>query len=137
DPDSESGIIQDRVAQVRERQLARKGASRPRTRPRRWRIVGACSRVSTSRGASRRLPGRDDMPAVRIDRSKPLAAEPHTGHNRYHPDIEPALEVNEGEEVILETRDALDGQLPPTATVADFATLNTGAIHPLTGPVFV
>ena len=30
---------------------------------------------------------------VRIDRAKPLAAEAHSGHNRYHPDIEPVLEV--------------------------------------------
>jgi formamidase len=77
------------------------------------------------------------MHAVRIDRSKPLRDEPHTGHNRYHPDIEPALEVGEGEEVVLETRDAVDGQLPPDATVAAFAKLDAGAIHPLTGPVFV
>ena len=34
--------------------------------------------------------------AVRIDRSKPLAAEPNSGHNRYHPDIAPLLEVAEG-----------------------------------------
>jgi formamidase len=77
------------------------------------------------------------MAAIRIDRSKPLSAEPRTGHNRYHPEIEPALEVGEGEEVVLETRDALDGQLEPTASEADFAKLNPGAIHPLTGPVYV
>ena len=77
------------------------------------------------------------MHAIRIDRSKPLAAEPHTGHNRYHPGIEPKLEVAEGEEVVLETRDAIDGQLTPQSTIADFANLNAGAIHPLTGPVFV
>ena len=77
------------------------------------------------------------MQAIRIDRSKPLSAEPHTGHNRYHPDIDPVLEVSEGEEVVLETRDALDGHLGPNTTVADFASLNAGAIHPLTGPVFV
>src|SRR5215831_20546831 len=77
------------------------------------------------------------MPAIRIDRSKPLAAEPRTGHNRLHPDIEPVLEVAEGEEVILETRDAVDGQLPPGSTLAAFSNLNAGAIHPLTGPVFV
>jgi len=77
------------------------------------------------------------MHAIRIDRSKPLSAEPHTGHNRYHPDIEPVLEVAEGEEVVLETRDALDGHLGPNTTIADFGTLNAGAIHPLTGPVFV
>ena len=60
------------------------------------------------------------MHAIRIDRTKPLAAEPHCGHNRYHPDIEPVLEVGEGEEVALETRDALDGQITPSTTVADF-----------------
>ena len=77
------------------------------------------------------------MHALRIDRKKPLAAEPHTGHNRYHPDIAPALEVAEGEEIALETRDALDGQIGPDATVADLATVDANLVHPLTGPVLV
>jgi formamidase len=74
---------------------------------------------------------------VSIDRRKPLGEEPRTGHNRWHPDIEPIAEVGEGEDVTLETRDACDGHLTPRSTVADLATLPTGAIHPLTGPVFV
>jgi formamidase len=77
------------------------------------------------------------MHAIRIDRSKMLSAEPYCGHNRYHPDIEPRLEVNEGEEVVLETRDAVDGQIRPDSTVADFARIDIGALHPLTGPVYV
>jgi formamidase len=77
------------------------------------------------------------MHSIRIDRAKRLAHEPHLGHNRYHPDIAPIVEVAEGEEVALETRDALDGQLGPGATVADFPSLDVGAVHPLTGPVFV
>jgi formamidase len=77
------------------------------------------------------------MHAIRIDRSKPLAAEAHVGHNRYHPDIAPVAEIGEGEEIALETRDALDGQITPQTTVADFAALDAGAVHPLTGPVFV
>jgi formamidase len=77
------------------------------------------------------------MHAIRIDRSKPLCDEPNCGHNRYHPDIAAAAEIGEGEEIALETRDALDGQITPATTVADFATLNAGAVHPLTGPVFV
>jgi formamidase len=77
------------------------------------------------------------MPAIRIDRTKPLAQEPHSGHNRYHPDIAPVLEIGEGEEVVLETRDALDGALKPGSTVADFDKINVGAVHPLTGPVLV
>ena len=62
------------------------------------------------------------MHAIRIDRSKSLAEEPHCGHNRYHPDIAPVLEVGEGEEVVLETRDALDGQIKPGMTVAEVGT---------------
>ena len=77
------------------------------------------------------------MHAIRIDRTKPLAGEPHSGHNRYHPEIAPILEVAEGEEVILETRDGVDGQIGPDATIADLAHLDAGRIHPLTGPVFV
>jgi len=74
---------------------------------------------------------------IRIDRKRHLADEPNTGHNRWHPDIAPLVEVDEGEEVALETRDALDGFLTPSSTVADFEALPLGAIHPLTGPVLV
>jgi formamidase len=74
---------------------------------------------------------------ISIDRGKPLAEEPRTGHNRWHPDIEPIVEVGEGEDVTLETRDACDGHLRARSTVADLATVPVGAIHPLTGPVAV
>src|SRR5262245_32316030 len=77
------------------------------------------------------------MHAIRIDRAKRLGEEPDGGHNRFHPDIPPVLEVGEGEEVALETRDALDGQLKPGTTVANFPSLDVGAVHPLTGPVYV
>ena len=77
------------------------------------------------------------MHATRIDRKKRLAAEPHSGHNRYHPDIAPVLEVAEGEEVVLETRDSVDGQVGPDMSAADLAHLETGLVHPLTGPVFL
>ena len=77
------------------------------------------------------------MHTIRIDRGKRLCDEPNCGHNRYHPDIAPVAEIAEGEEIALETRDALDGQIGPQTTVADFAGLDVGAVHPLTGPVFV
>ena len=77
------------------------------------------------------------MHTVRIDRTKALSAEPHTGHNRFHPEIAPVLEVGEGEEVTLETRDALDGQLGPGKTIADMASIDPNLVHPLTGPVYV
>ncbi len=77
------------------------------------------------------------MKSIEIDRSKRLGDESGTGHNRFHPDIAPLLEVDAGEEVVLDTRDAIDGQLGPSTTEADFATLDTGLTHPLTGPVYV
>src|SRR5207302_3013252 len=75
--------------------------------------------------------------AIRVDRNKHLGEQPSTGHNRWHPDIPPIVEVAEGEEVALETRDACDGYLAPGTTVADLGTFPPGTIHPLTGPVLV
>ncbi len=77
------------------------------------------------------------MKSIEIDRSKQLRDQPETGHNRWHPDIPPLLEADEGEEVLLETRDALDGQFKDSTTPEDFANIEVGLIHPLTGPVFV
>src|SRR3954471_21985717 len=77
------------------------------------------------------------MHAIRANKKKPLAEEPYLGHNRYHPDISPVAEVGEGEEIALETRDALDGQLKPGMAAADLAAIEPGVVHPLTGPVFV
>ena len=37
---------------------------------------------------------------ISIERRKPLAEQPRTGHNRWHPDIPPIVEVDEGEEVL-------------------------------------
>jgi formamidase len=77
------------------------------------------------------------MQTIGIDRGKRLAEEPGCGHNRFHPDIEPVVEIGEGEEIALETRDALDGQIVPGMPASDLATIDAGAVHPLTGPVFV
>jgi formamidase len=75
--------------------------------------------------------------AIRIDPGLALAAEPGTGHNRWHPDIPPAIAVQAGDEVVLETRDALDGQIAAGSTRADVARLDITRVHPLTGPVYV
>ena len=74
---------------------------------------------------------------IRIDRSKTLLEEPGTGHNRWHPDIPPVLRCEPGDEVVLETRDAFDGQMGPDATLETVAAPNLDVVHPLTGPVFI
>ena len=74
---------------------------------------------------------------VSIDPSKPLCEEPGTGHNRWHEDIEPVVEVDPGDTVVYETRDAFDGQLNRESTAEDVENLDLSGVHPLTGPVFV
>jgi len=74
---------------------------------------------------------------IRIDRSRPLTDQTESGHNRWHPDIPPILGCDPGDEVIIETRDALDGQLAPDATLAQVAQIDLGVVHPLTGPVHI
>ena len=48
-----------------------------------------------------------------------LVNAPETGHNRWHPDIPPALEVESGDEILVDCRDGVDGQILPTSTDAD------------------
>jgi formamidase len=74
---------------------------------------------------------------VRVDRSKTLVEEPATGHNRWHPDIAPIVRCEPGDEVVLETRDAFDGQMGPQATLETVSAPNLDVVHPLTGPVYV
>jgi formamidase len=58
-------------------------------------------------------------------------------HNRWHPDLEPLATVAPGIEIILETRDGLDGQLTPQSAHEDILEVDLGLGHPLTGPVYV
>jgi len=74
---------------------------------------------------------------IRIDRSKQLREEPDKGHNRWHPDILPVVEVDPLEEVSIETRDSSDGQIRPGIGASDLLKMDPGVVHPLTGPVFV
>lgn len=72
-----------------------------------------------------------------VDPSRPLAEEPGSGHNRWHPDLEPIATVRPGEEITFETRDGLDGALTRESTAEDVLRIDLGVPHPLTGPVYV
>jgi formamidase len=75
---------------------------------------------------------------ISVDPFKPLAEEPNTGHNRWHEAIEPILEVDPGQTVAIETRDALDGMITSSTTIKDLAAgVDLGPVHPLTGPVYI
>src|SRR3954468_16754036 len=77
------------------------------------------------------------MKTIAIDRRKRLRDEPHTGHNRWHPDIAPLIEVEPGEDVAIETRDANDLQITSKTTAKDLEKLERTVAHPLTGPVYI
>jgi formamidase len=74
---------------------------------------------------------------IRVDRNLPLAEQPHTGHNRWHPDIPPVARVKPRETVEIETRDALDGQVKPHTTNADIERFAVRRAHALTGPLYI
>jgi formamidase len=74
---------------------------------------------------------------ISVDPFKPLGEEPGTGHNRWHEAIELVLEVDPGDTVVYETRDAFDGQLNNQSTAEDVGNADLSPVHPLTGPVFV
>jgi len=74
---------------------------------------------------------------IEIDRTRRLHEEPAKGHNRWHFDLAPVLEVSPGEALAIQTRDASDGQIRPGMSAADMATMDRKAAHPLTGPVCV
>ena len=77
------------------------------------------------------------MKGIEIDRNKQLWEEPDKGHNRWHPDIPPALEVEPGEVVVIETRGPGDGQVRPSAASEQLESMRVGGGHALTGPVYI
>ena len=66
----------------------------------------------------------------------------HTLHgDRHHfcwdNQLPPALEVEPGDTVELEIRDASDGQITRTSTAGDIGRLDFARVNPVTGPIFV
>ena len=74
---------------------------------------------------------------IHINSALPLVRQADKGHNRWHPDIAPAVRIASGSSVEMETLDGLDGQIKPGTTAADLAGIEMGRVHPLTGPVHV
>jgi formamidase len=73
-----------------------------------------------------------------VDHDHSILQSPNASHNRWHPDIKPALRVAAGDRVEIETRDSFDGQIVPHKTTAeDFGTISIARAHPLTGPIYV
>ena len=82
-------------------------------------------------------PRESDLKSIELDYSKRCGDEPTKGHNRWHPDIPPAVEAEPGEEVVMQTRNAFDGGVTPSSTASDLNNVDLNVVHPLTGPVYV
>jgi formamidase len=74
---------------------------------------------------------------IHVDRNLPLTRQAGKGHNRWHPDIAPALRVSPGSTVEMQTLDGVDGQIKPGMKPEELASFDMGRVHPLTGPVYV
>src|SRR4051794_22081564 len=68
---------------------------------------------------------------------RPLVDAPETGHNRWHPDLPPALSVERGDTIVVDCRDGLDGGITAATRDADLMSLDLRRGHPLTGPIAV
>ena len=53
----------------------------------------------------------------------------------FHPELQPVLRVQQGEEVVLETHDCFEGQLKTSNDLLD--SLDWEHVNPATGPVYV
>src|SRR5262245_6716958 len=62
---------------------------------------------------------------------------PDAIHYLWDASNEPALEVESGDTIVVQTRDVSDNQLAPGTTVDAIATLDWEQVYPLAGPVAV
>jgi formamidase len=74
---------------------------------------------------------------IGVARDASIVRRPENSHNRIWPDLEPVAVIDPGDEIELELRDGMDGQLSPTSDAASLQTTDLDANHPLTGPVAV
>ena len=78
-----------------------------------------------------------DVPRLCCEVGVPLADQAGLGHNRWHPDIPPAIEIPPGGEVILEAPAYDDYQIHDNGDMAELGAVDLTRMHPLTGPVHV
>jgi formamidase len=74
---------------------------------------------------------------LQIDPAKRIGEDPKFGHNRWHESIEPVLEVDDGDVVVMDTRDGFDGQITRALDASSFSSVSFLPNHPMTGPVSV
>lgn len=78
-----------------------------------------------------------DHAHIHLHPDQPMARQGGKGHNRWHPDIAPAVRIASGTTVEMQTIDGLDRQIKAGMKAEELLHVDMGRIHPLTGPVHV
>ena len=79
------------------------------------------------------------MPEVvfTVDQSKSMRDQAVPGHNRWHPDIPPAVTVRPGQDFRVECRQWTDGQIGNNDSANDVRDVDLSHAHMLSGPIAV
>ena len=72
---------------------------------------------------------------LRVDPSIPAREEANRCHNRWHPEVAPALTCLPGDDVVMTTRDAVDGQFTMASSHEDVPRVDRSVVCPMTGPI--
>jgi formamidase len=74
---------------------------------------------------------------ISVAREQSIVQRPENSHNRIWPGLEPIAAIDPGNEIVLETRDGMDGQLSPHSDASALNSIDLDANHPLTGPIAI
>src|SRR3712207_6246544 len=79
------------------------------------------------------------MPEVvfTVDQSRSMRDQAVPGHNRWHPDIPPAVTVRPRQEIRVECREWTDGQIGNNDSANDVRDVDLSHAHMLSGPIAV
>ena len=69
-----------------------------------------------------------------LDSAKPFTEQQILGHNRWHPDIPPAVSVKPGDSFRVDCREWFDGYIKNDDSAEDIATAPLHTVHTLSGP---
>ena len=72
-----------------------------------------------------------------VDQSKSMRDQAVPGHNRWHPDIPPAVTIKPGSDIRVECKEWTDGQILNNDSANDVRDVDLSHAHMLSGPIAV
>ena len=72
-----------------------------------------------------------------VDQARSMRDQAKPGHNRWHPDIPPAVTVRPGSDIRVECREWTDGQIGNNDSANDVRDVDLSGAHMLSGPIAV